>query len=258
MGFDAVTFLAQIVNLLVLIWLLKRFLYRPVLQIIEKRQQEISSAIKSANEKLANAANLESELTQKQLDFDTNRQKRLDSLEKEIALLEKEKLTELKTEISLKRQRLQSELENDLAKVDGTIRQFLAQQFLTLSHKVLAEWSDETPMDMAIKLFQKRILNLSKPQKNKILNFIKNQNVIDINSSSKLTKKQQETIIQILKQSWTIRPKTKINFHISSALVLGIEIRFQTMKLEWSIQSYLDDVEQRLGGILKNFAGSDK
>ncbi len=258
MGFDAVTFLAQIVNLLVLIWLLKRFLYRPVLQIIEKRQQEVSSAIKSADEKLSNAAALESELLQKQLDFDAAKQKRLDALDKEIAQLEKEKLAELNSEIKFKQQRLQSELENNWAKVDGTIRQFLAQQFLLLSHKVLTEWSNETPMDMAIKLFQKRVLSMSKIQKNKIANLIKNQKVIDVNSSTKLTKKQQELIIQILKQSWTIYPKTKINFHISSSLVLGIEIRFQTMKLEWSIQSYLNDIEQKLGHMLKNFTGSEK
>ena len=38
MGFDLVTFVAQIVNLFVLVWLLKRFLYRPILEVIEKRQ----------------------------------------------------------------------------------------------------------------------------------------------------------------------------------------------------------------------------
>ena len=31
MGIDLVTLIAQIINLLILIWLLKRFLYRPVL-----------------------------------------------------------------------------------------------------------------------------------------------------------------------------------------------------------------------------------
>ena len=95
MGFDVITFLAQIVNLLVLIWLLKRFLYHPVLQIMEKRQQEVSSAITSANEKLSNATAIESEFVQKQLNFDAERQKQLDALEKEMAQLSKEKLAEL-------------------------------------------------------------------------------------------------------------------------------------------------------------------
>ena len=49
MGFDLITFLAQIVNLFVLVWLLKRFLYRPILAVIEKRQQEIRDKVQLAD-----------------------------------------------------------------------------------------------------------------------------------------------------------------------------------------------------------------
>ena len=51
MGFNLTTFLAQIVNLFLLIWLLKRFLYRPVLAIIEKRQHQIKQNMQEAEEK---------------------------------------------------------------------------------------------------------------------------------------------------------------------------------------------------------------
>ena len=50
MGFDLVTFIAQIVNLFVLVWLLKRFLYRPILEVIEKRQQEIRDKVQAADD----------------------------------------------------------------------------------------------------------------------------------------------------------------------------------------------------------------
>ena len=50
MGFDLVTFIAQIVNLFVLVWLLKRFLYRPILEVIEKRQQEIRNKLQAAED----------------------------------------------------------------------------------------------------------------------------------------------------------------------------------------------------------------
>ena len=50
MGFDLVTFIAQIVNLFVLVWLLKRFLYHPILEVIEKRQQEIRNKVQAAED----------------------------------------------------------------------------------------------------------------------------------------------------------------------------------------------------------------
>ena len=55
MEFNWTTFLLEVVNFLLLVWLLKRFLYRPVLDIIEKRRQVIG-------EELARAARVQEEV----------------------------------------------------------------------------------------------------------------------------------------------------------------------------------------------------
>ncbi|MFI4987533.1 MAG: hypothetical protein ACHQF3_08830 [Alphaproteobacteria bacterium] len=55
MHFDAWTFALQTVNFAVLVWLLRRFLYRPVLQMIDRRKGEIDKQYAEANAAL-NAA----------------------------------------------------------------------------------------------------------------------------------------------------------------------------------------------------------
>ena len=50
MSIDWVTVLAQIANFLVLLWLLKRFLYRPILDGIDAREAEIAKRIAAAAE----------------------------------------------------------------------------------------------------------------------------------------------------------------------------------------------------------------
>ena len=42
------TVAAQIVNFLILVWLLKRFLYKPVLTVMNKRQQKIKDELEQA------------------------------------------------------------------------------------------------------------------------------------------------------------------------------------------------------------------
>jgi len=42
------TVIAQIVNFLILVWLLKRFLYKPVLKAIAEREQKIASRLDAA------------------------------------------------------------------------------------------------------------------------------------------------------------------------------------------------------------------
>ena len=51
MSIDWVTVLAQIANFLVLLWLLKRFLYRPILDGIDAREAQISKRMAAADRK---------------------------------------------------------------------------------------------------------------------------------------------------------------------------------------------------------------
>jgi F-type H+-transporting ATPase subunit b len=45
------TVIAQVINFLLLVWLLKRFLYKPILKAIDEREGKIASQIKDAEEK---------------------------------------------------------------------------------------------------------------------------------------------------------------------------------------------------------------
>lgn len=49
-GFDPVMLAAQIVNFLIILYLLKRFLYKPVLEVIKKRQENIEEGVRQAEE----------------------------------------------------------------------------------------------------------------------------------------------------------------------------------------------------------------
>ena len=48
MEVDWFTVIAQILNFLVLVWLLKRFLYKPVLNAIDEREKKIASELEDA------------------------------------------------------------------------------------------------------------------------------------------------------------------------------------------------------------------
>lgn len=74
MSIDWITVIAQIANFLVLVWLLKRFLYRPILDGIDAREAEITRRMAEAGEaqKKAQAAEAEYRQQQAQLLSDRN------------------------------------------------------------------------------------------------------------------------------------------------------------------------------------------
>ena len=48
MEFDWTTFTLEIINFLILVWILKRFLYRPILDVIAKRRAGIEKTLADA------------------------------------------------------------------------------------------------------------------------------------------------------------------------------------------------------------------
>lgn len=67
-GFDPVLLIAQIINFLIILVVLKKFMYKPVLDMLNKRKEEIENGLKNAEEaekKLSEADEKESLILQK-------------------------------------------------------------------------------------------------------------------------------------------------------------------------------------------------
>ncbi len=49
-GFDPVLLVAQVINFLIIFYILKRFLYKPILEMLKKRAESVKEAFKQAEE----------------------------------------------------------------------------------------------------------------------------------------------------------------------------------------------------------------
>lgn len=100
MDFDWSTFALEIINFLILVWILKHFLYRPVLKVITQRRADIEKTMADARRTEAEANGL--------------RQQH----ERELAQWEQEKETaqaRLREELAAERKRMMAELEASIA-----------------------------------------------------------------------------------------------------------------------------------------------
>ena len=100
MQLDWTTFVLEILNFLILLWILKRFLYEPVLKAITRRKAAIEQT-------LADASNQKTEAQALEQQFRT----RLDAWEQEKAKLREQMLAEIRAE----RERQLAELQKTLA-----------------------------------------------------------------------------------------------------------------------------------------------
>ncbi|HVW11976.1 MAG TPA: hypothetical protein VHC90_25525 [Bryobacteraceae bacterium] len=105
MQLDWSTFVLEIVNFLVLIWILKRFLYKPVLQVIEQRKAAIDKALAEADAGKAEAAALEKKYEARLSEWNKEKETLRENLRQEIQL-DRDRLTaELNCALQQERER---------------------------------------------------------------------------------------------------------------------------------------------------------
>lgn len=252
MGFDLVTFFAQIVNLFVLVWLLKRFLYHPILEVIEKRQQEIKNTVQAAEDmRLASEKERKKWEKEKQT-YEAEHQKELSQITQELEEKRKEGLAEIKTSLQRQRLKMQNDLLAEMSALHTDIGHFIATDFMHLAGVALKDLSGCCPLDQALNLFLKKIRKLDKKDLKKINIVIQKQKLIFINSSETLSQKQVKDITETLKKAFHLPQKCKIKFNIVPELILGIELRTGDISLDWNIKAYLDILNANLDATMAN------
>jgi F-type H+-transporting ATPase subunit b len=105
MEFDLTTFTLEVINFLVLVWLLKRFFYRPVLAVIEARQAATAKTIADAEALRREAEALKTEYMTRLADVDKERAAARSKLDEEIAAERTKRLAALETELAAERKR---------------------------------------------------------------------------------------------------------------------------------------------------------
>jgi len=106
-AFDLTTSILEVLNFLVLVWLLKRFFYRPVLDVIEQRQRASAKIIADAEAQRHEAEALKAQYQQRLDHTERERELALAKLDQEIAGERARRLATVEAEVAADRRRRQ-------------------------------------------------------------------------------------------------------------------------------------------------------
>ena len=107
MEFDWTSFALEVLNFLVLVWLLKRFFYRPVLSVIEARQAATAKTIAAAEATRQEAEQLKGDYQTRLADVDKDRSAAKAELDRDIANERARRLAAVEVEVNADRERRQ-------------------------------------------------------------------------------------------------------------------------------------------------------
>jgi F-type H+-transporting ATPase subunit b len=99
------TFILELINFVVLVWILKRFLYKPVLDVIARRRAEINKTMDEAHELETNARALQQRYEDRLADWEAEQAKAREGLSRELERERSKQLSALQTSLEEERQK---------------------------------------------------------------------------------------------------------------------------------------------------------
>lgn len=141
MQIDATTFALEIINFLILLWLLRRFFFRPVREAIARRQSAVAATLAQAQAQADAARGLQVQYENRMKDWDRERESARTSLAAELAAERDKQLAALRAALDAERakqQAVQERRQQEQCRVQETRA---AEQGLQLAAQLLERLS---------------------------------------------------------------------------------------------------------------------
>jgi len=231
---------AQIVNFLILVYLLKRFLYQPILRAMDEREQKIAGRLREAAEKRDKADSEASELAEKRREMAENRNKLESEAREEIEQWRDDAMAKVRDEVEEMRRSWQQSLANEKEDFSRRLKTTLGRQVFLTAARALRDLADER---LEWKLVERFISKLpeaiagteeSAEHLGKRLRFV---------TGFRLSKEQEAEVRGAVTRSF---PEAEIGFEVDHGLDFGVRLSGDNRKIEWGLDRYMTEMEKRI------------
>ena len=237
------TVIAQIVNFLILVFLLKYFLYDRIVKAMDEREQRIQLRLKEAEEKKQEAEQEAEAYGKKNRDFDAKREEMLAQARDEAGARRKELTEEARQAVTKQRSVWLEAIQRDKKSFVQDLRKMAGSQVYTIARKAFRDLSDEDVEQRTINAFLVHLNAMSKKTREAIATSIKESgNEVIVRSAFEMPAKMREKITGSLRRK--IADGIEIRYEAAPELIMGVELKIRGHKIAWSLEDYLDTLEE--------------
>ncbi|MBV7331641.1 F0F1 ATP synthase subunit B [Chloroflexi bacterium TSY] len=250
MQFDWFTFVAQIINFVVLLILLQRFLYKPILQTMRAREEQIAARFEEA-ESQGQQAQREAELfREKRQDLESQRSDLLAAAVSDAQQQRKQLLDEARSEVDGMREQWLAAIAREKASYLHELRKRVSEQVFMIARRALKDLATSTLEEQIVTVFCQRLQQLDKQEKSALAQAIQNsQGQAVIRTVFGLNETQKTTLIDLLHGLFD--EEIGIVFEEAPDLLCGIELQAYGHRISWSLHDYVETLEQRLDDLFE-------
>jgi F-type H+-transporting ATPase subunit b len=242
---DWFTVVAQAINFLILVWLLQRFLYKPVLAAIDMRETKIAA-------QLADATATKKDAQKERDDFraqnDALQQQRGELLRKASADADVERqrlLDAARRDSETLTLKLNDAVTNQRDKLNREIVMRTQEAVFGLARRALGDLASMRLEDCMIEVFIRRLEAMPAEEKKRLaaLAYPSGSEAV-VRSAFEISAASRARLQAAVQAAFNC--ESKLNFATLPNLVCGIELTANGQRLIWSIADYLDELSRQV------------
>ena len=239
------TVIAQVINFLILVWLLKKFLYKPILNAVNEREKKITDELKDADTQKANAQKEKDDFKKMNEDFDSKKEALFDKAVSDANAQKQQLITNAKADAKALGATMEKAFKEQQKQDKTALAHNAREQVFSITRKALTDIASIDIELQSIATFIKH-LKASKGEDKKqfISAFTKNLKPILVRTAFDFPKKQQVEFTDLIRE--LLDPKTTLQFKIAPELINGIELSTSDYKMAWSFSEYLSAFEKTI------------
>ena len=243
------TWLFQIVNFLILMFLLKRFLYGPILRAIDRREKKIAAHFEAAEEKEQEAIGKSESLDVARKKFDAEREGLLAAAKTDAEKTRQELTAKARAEVDELASRWRDDLERQKDAFLDDLQRRAGEQVCAVAKKVLADLADAQLERLMVGVLVRRLAELSDDDKKQVTTALADSGKpLVVASAWELPaeiRKQVETAVRE-----HIAKDVEIVFETAPEITCGVELRAEGREISWTVEGYVQGIRDALASVL--------
>jgi F-type H+-transporting ATPase subunit b len=240
---------AQVLNFLILVWLMKRFLYKPILLAIDAREQKIAGELADAATRRLEAQKERNEFQHKNDIFDQERAVNINKVTEEAKVERQRLLEEARQDADSLRAISQDTLRNEQNNLSLEINRWTQKEVFAIARKTLWDLAATSLEQRIADTFIQRLQALKGMEKETLAAALNSSTQpASVRTAFDLPQEQKAVIQEAI--NVTFSAHIPIQFETVPEILSGIELTACGQRVAWSIADYLTTLEKSVDQLL--------
>ncbi|RJP16055.1 MAG: hypothetical protein C4520_18745 [Candidatus Abyssobacteria bacterium SURF_5] len=241
---DWFTVFAQIVNLLILIWLLKRFLYSRIIHAMDQRERTIAGRLEDAKEKRTQAEKETRVYHERRKELERERSALFAQAKRKADEQKQKWLSKARADVEGLRTRWYKKVLREKEMFLYDLRRRVGDEVSAVARRALADLANVDFEKQMIDVFLQRIADLDREKKAAVADAVRETKTIVIQSAFMISAEDRKRIAQTVNRE--LGEDIDVTYETPPEMLAGIKLKARGHKIAWSVDEYMESLEERL------------